>query len=175
MYRIDYYVFPGSIEWEYKCKGKYGAKGEKRGEREKPTPEQMARQNQMNREHRVRRLIKANFQENDYWVCLKYPAGSRPELETVKEDMRKFLRRIRGCWKKKGYELKYVYRLEIGKNGGPHVHIIVNRIPDADLRIKENWGHGNVDFPSPTRKGVLRGWQAISSNCPMAVKSRQIN
>lgn len=72
-YKKDTWVFPGSIEHEYKFMGRYGAAGEKRQAKRKPTKEQIQKQNQWNREKLMRRLIKANFCENDYWITLKYP------------------------------------------------------------------------------------------------------
>lgn len=138
--------FKNSIEYEYKFKGRHGAKGEKREKRKKPTPEQMARQNQRNRENYVRRLMKANFEENDYWITLKYPKGTRLKIQEVKKHMKKFLDKTRRDYRKQGKAFKFIYRIEIGKRGGIHAHILINRIPDADLIVKKNWPQGNVDF-----------------------------
>ena len=67
-YKKDTWVFPGSIEHEFKFMGKYGAAGEKRQRRQQASKEQIQKQNQWLREKRMRRLIKANFCENDFWV-----------------------------------------------------------------------------------------------------------
>ena len=88
MYWKDIWRFKNSVEYEIKYKGKYGAKGEKRAKRKKATPEQIKMQNQRNREKNVRRLIKANFGENDYWITLKYPKGTRLKIEDVKKHMK---------------------------------------------------------------------------------------
>ena len=146
MYWENKWIFAGSNEYEYKFVGRFGKKGEPRQKRMKPTPEQMKKQNQRNRENKVRRLMKANFGENDYWVTLKFPAGTRMAVSEVKDCMKGFLRRARGAFRKQGYELKYIYRIEIGKRGSPHVHILVNRIPDGDVVIKKCWRQGRVDF-----------------------------
>jgi hypothetical protein len=146
MYWLDKYRFPGSIEYEYKYPGKYGAKGEKREKREKATPEQIKLQNQRNREKRYRRLIKANFRENDYWITLKYPKGVRKQIEKVKEDLRAFLERLRKKYKKMGEILKFIRRIEIGCRGGVHIHMIANRFLGADIAIKECWEQGGVHF-----------------------------
>ncbi len=146
MYWRDAWYFDNSIEWEYKYAGKYGAKGEKRTKRKKATPEQIKLQNQLNKEKRVRRLIKANFGENDYWITLKYPAKTRLKIEEVKKHMKKFLDKTRRDYKRKEDQLKFIYRIEIGKRGSPHVHILLNRITDADLIIKKNWEQGTVYF-----------------------------
>lgn len=102
MYWVDAWHFRNSIEYEYKYAGNYGAKGEKRAKRRKATPEEVRRQNQRNREKNVRRLIKANFSSNDYWVTLKYPKGARPGISEVKGHMKGFLDRTRRDYKKRG-------------------------------------------------------------------------
>ena len=146
MYWEETWRFFGSIEYEYKFAGKFGKKGEPRQKRMKPTPEQMKKQNQRNRENKVRRLMKANFGENDYWGTLKFPAGTRMEIGEVKKGMKDFLGRVRKAYRKLGYELRYIYRIEIGKRGSPHIHILANRIPDGDVVIKKCWRQGRVDF-----------------------------
>lgn len=114
-------------EVEEKHTGRYGARGQKRQKRRKATPEEIAKQNQWKRERDVRRLIKWNFGIGDYWFTLTYKKGSRPPWKQMQKDMSKFIRKLRDKYKKYGWELKYIYRLEIGKQGGPHVHILVNR------------------------------------------------
>lgn len=143
-YCMDVWRFDKSIEYEFKYLGNFGAKGEKRAERVKPTPEQIKKQNQKNKEKTMRRLIKANFGENDIWCTLKYPAGTKKSPIEVKKDIMTFLRKARQKYKKHGEQLKFIYRIEIGKRGGVHVHMIVNRIPDADKIIQECWPHGRV-------------------------------
>ncbi len=139
MYWIDIYRFLKSNEYEYKYPGRYGAKGEKRKKREKATPEQIAKQNQMNREKRMRHLIKENFNENDLWITFKYPKGTRKLIREFKNDLRKFLRKARKEYKKLGEEFKYIYRIEIGSKGGIHIHMLANRIRDADLILQKEW------------------------------------
>ena len=147
----DTWEFPNHIEYEYKYPGQYGAKGERRSEeRKERTPEEMRRQNQRNRETRVRRLIKANFFPEDLWVTLKYPKGDRPGAEKAEKDFKKFLRKLRAAYKAKGEELKFIYRMEIGKRGGVHLHILINRTREGretDLMVGRAWkavtGNGN--------------------------------
>ena len=156
MYWIDTYKFLKSIEYEYKYPGRYGAKGEKRKKREKATPEQIAKQNQMNREKRMRHLIKGNFGENDLWITFKYPKGTRKLVREFENDLRKFLRNMRKEYKKLGEEFKYIYRMEIGSRGGIHIHMIANRIRDADLTVKKVWTSvtgGRVHYESIYEQG----------------------
>lgn len=124
-YCMETWKFRYSIEREYKYKGKYGAKGEKRAEKTKATPEQIKKQNQRNREKKIRRLIKANFIPSDLWCTLKYPAGTRKPIKEVMEDMRKFHDAMRREYKKAGKLYKFIYRVEIGKHGGIHIHILI--------------------------------------------------
>ncbi|MGB8452769.1 MAG: hypothetical protein WCD89_10580 [Anaerocolumna sp.] len=149
-YWKDTWKFTNSNEYEYKYAGKYGAKGEKRGKRKKATPEQIKKQNQCNREKKMRRLIKANFVPDDIWNTLKYPEGTRKDIEEVKKDLTKFLSDTRKEYKKHGEILKFVYRMEIGELGGIHVHILINRIrgADTDLIIQDCWKHGRVNYES---------------------------
>lgn len=147
MYWRDIFRICDQNEIEIKFPGKYGAKGERRKTKEKPTPEKMFKQNMQNREKYVRRLIMLNFNEHDLWCTLKYKAGTRfDDLEEVTKDVGRFLRSLNGKWKRRNSELKYIYRIEIGKQGGVHIHILVNRIPDADVMIQESWKKGHVFF-----------------------------
>ena len=123
-------------------KGNYGAKGERRQPRKKATSEQIEKQNQRNRENRVRRLINQNFTNEDYWVTLKYPAGTKKTVKEMKADFTKFTRKMRYRYQKAAVDFKYIYRMEVGKNGGLHIHLLCNRIEETDLFIQKCWqGH----------------------------------
>lgn len=148
MYWQDKWVFNDSVEYEIKYAGRYGARGEKRNKRTKATPDVIKKQNQKNREKKMRRLIKANFQEGDLWITLKYPKGTRKETKEVKEDLRKYIATLRRRYKSADSELKFIYRFEIGKMGGIHIHMIVPRIRGADteLMLQKEWKHGRVNY-----------------------------
>ncbi len=133
------YIGINSIDHELHFCGKYGARGEKRAERRKPTPEEMRRINQRNRERKLWHVLTANFHPNDMWVTLKYPAGTRKPYADIRKDFTKFTRRMKSEYKKRGEEFKYIARLEVGKQGGAHVHLIMNRILWADILIQKNW------------------------------------
>lgn len=162
MYWHDKWDFIQSIEHEYKFAGKYGAKGEKRRKKQKATPGQIRKQNQRNREKRIRRLIKANFDAGDLWTCLKYPKGTRKPVGEVKEDLRKFLGKMRKAYKAKGAAFKFIYRMEIGKWGGIHIHILINRVrgePETDMLIQQCWQQGRASYENIYASG---GYQALA-------------
>jgi diadenosine tetraphosphate (Ap4A) HIT family hydrolase len=145
-YKVDIWRFKDSTEYEYKYAGRYGAAGEKRSERRKATPEQIKKQNQRNREKRIRRIIKANFKEHDLWITLKYPAGTKKEIDEASADLTRFLRKLKRRYAKKSEPLKYIYRIEIGKKGGVHVHILINRTEGSDIDVKRSWNHGYINI-----------------------------
>lgn len=160
MYKKEMWIFDGSIEVEIKHLGRYGAKGEKRMRKQKPTPEQIKKQNQLNKEKRMRRMIKANFRVNDMWVTLKYPAGERPPIEKVVKDLKRFFRKLRAAYQKRGAPMKYIYRLELGKMGGIHIHMILNRIEGADILIQRFWESGRAFYESMYDSG---GFEALAA------------
>ena len=124
------YESPWCIEHIFYWEGNYGAKGEKRSERSKATPEQIKKQNQKNKENRIRRLIQLNFDEGDYWLTLKYPKGTRKPFEEVMADFKRFIAIMRKEYKRKDIPFKYIYRVEIGRLGGIHIHVVMSRLGD---------------------------------------------
>lgn len=141
MYVKDTWRFKYKNEIEIKFLGKFGRKGEKRAKRVKATPEQIKKQNQKNKEKNMHRLIQANFDEGDLWVTLKYPKGYRPGIEEIKKDKSDFLKALRKEYKKRKEQFKWIIRVEIGKRGGVHMHLLVNRCwsGHTDLLIQKCW------------------------------------
>lgn len=156
MYRQLEFTFRDSREIEIAYVGKYGRKGEKRASRTKPTPEQIKKNNRKVREKKMRRLIKANFSEGDLWTTLKYSAGTRKNVEEVQKDLSKFLRQLRGKYKKQDEALRFIYRMEVGQQGGIHIHLLVNRIDNADILIQKLWKHGRVNWTSTYEAGGFK-------------------
>lgn len=140
-YREWIYKSPWGIEHVIQYKGAYGGKHERRADHEKVTKDQIRRQNQKNKENRVRRTIQLNFRPGDWWITLKYPRGTRKPIEEVMEDFRRFVGTMRKQYKRRGAELKYIYRVEIGKRGGIHIHLVMNRLndPRGDLILSDAW------------------------------------
>lgn len=138
-YREKIYKLRSCNDHEFTWAGNYGAKGEKRAPKVKPTLEQIENQNQRNKEKRVQREMLLNFEEGDYWITLKYKKGYRPSTETVLRDFKNFRTRLRNRFKSRGQPLKFIYRIEIGKQGGTHIHILVNDIGGTDKLVAKEW------------------------------------
>lgn len=144
------------IEHECKYMGNYGAKGEKRAPRKKATPEQMERQNHANKIKRIKREILLNFHPWDLWLTLKYKRGTRKFTKEVLADVKEWTDKLRNVYRKAGERLKWIRRIEIGRYGGIHVHILVNRprtIKNVDLIIKELWGRAGINFQTLREEG----------------------
>lgn len=160
MYWKKTFVFRDSREIEITHAGRYGAKGERRLPKKKATPEQIQKQNQKNKEKRMRRLIKANFEEGDFFLTLKYFAGTRKPLEEVEKDLKRFIRSMRTAYRKRMEEMKYIYRIEIGRErGGIHIHMILNRIADTDKLVRAFWQQGIPSFEQLYKSG---GFKALA-------------
>lgn len=141
-HRKDVYRYGPYIEYEYKYAGRYGAKGEKRAPKKRASPEQIQKQNQRNKEKIVLRKLRYNFKSGDLWVTLKFPKGTRMKAEQLKEIWNRFYGRLKYQYKKRGQELKFIYRMEIGAKGGVHIHLAVNRLegtPGASEVINRIW------------------------------------
>lgn len=131
--------------------GNYGAPGKKRGPKRKRTPEDIARQNKTNREKKVQLLIMANFHEGDWHLVLKYTKDKRPgSYKEAKKQVQKFLADMRKAYKKAGYEFKYIYVTERGKQGACHHHLIIEDIAEPGLNTKKMvlkfWQYGSKAF-----------------------------
>ena len=155
-HRKDIWRFKNSNEYEYKWIGNYGAKGEKRSPRKKATKEQIKKQNQYNKEKTIRRVIKANFTTEDFWITLKYPKGHRAAITEVQKNLSEFNRKMRREYQKRKIPYKFIYRMEIGTRGGIHIHILINRArgtPETDLLVKKYWNHGGSNFVTLYEQG----------------------
>lgn len=144
-YKKKIYRFKNAIEIEEYHTARYGAPGQKREKKKKPTKEQVEKRNQYNKEKLARRKLRANFKANDYFSTLTYKKENRPSsMDKAKDDIKKAIRKIRGEYKKRGHELKWMRNIEVGTKNGWHIHIVLNRIPDTDVILKRCWTHGKV-------------------------------
>lgn len=145
MYKRDIWTFRDSMEVEEKHTGRYGAPGQRREKKKKATPEQIKKQNQWIKVRKVRRLIKWNFSEGDYWLTFTYRPSDRPKnMEAAKKDMSNLLNRLKYHYKKQDKQLKWILKMEQGARGAIHAHAIINRIDGGDLLISKQWKKGRV-------------------------------
>ena len=156
------YISANYIEHEIYYAGNYGAKEEKRSERTKATPLEIKKNNHWNKVKYYRRLMQLNFYPGDLWTCLKYKAGTRKDIEKVKADLKRFFDILRRSYKKNGHSLMYIYKLEIGKRGGLHCHLVVNRIKDCDRLMRDAWKRatedaGSIDYQTIEEYGGYAG------------------
>lgn len=71
-------------------------------------------------------LANANFKEGDYFITFTFGRGKLPDtIDECKEIWKKYRRKLRTVYKKKGIECKYIYAFE-HKECRPHFHILVN-------------------------------------------------
>ena len=154
-YFSEIYKSVNVIERGFRYKGEYGTKSDVRGKRKKATPEQMARQNQQNRIKRIRLYLQANFYQNDLYLTLKYPKGTRKTKEEFLKDIAYFQRCMRREYKKRGEEFKWIRRLEIGSRGGMHAHYVVNRIYGVELLAYKCWKFGGSHFTYLSEEGGM--------------------
>lgn len=123
----------------------YGAPGEGRKKKKKPTPEQVARQNQWQKERKARHKLLKYMAKNDYFVTLTYRRDARPpDMKTAKEHFKAFRRKVAAAFKKQKAIMRWLRNIEVGTKNGWHVHLIINRIPDLDIILREAWPHGKV-------------------------------
>ena len=147
--------------------GRYGAPGMPRMKKKKATPEQIRKTNQWNKERQCWRKMKLNFQENDYWVTLTYKLENRTQdMKEAAKDIRKWIQKVRTQYKRQEVELKWMLHTEIGSRGGVHHHLIINRIPDADLIMRKAWEKGGIHIDLLYDEGGLRKLAEYLSKTP---------
>lgn len=103
------------------------------------TPPEQVRWQSKEAIRKVWRLLRdeRNFKPGDLWVTLTYKAGTRPDNETVRGDLRELIKRMRRSYRKAGTEFKYILSVGRGKRGAVHIHLVMSRI-DTEL-IERHW------------------------------------
>lgn len=161
------YTFRNAIEvYEY-LDGKYGARGAPREKKKKATPEEIKCRNRWNRERVARHKLRTWFVENDYLLTFTYRKSDRPpDMKTAKKQFAKAMRIMRKEYRKRGYELRWMRNIEVGSRGAWHVHVVVNRIPDADIIAKKAWPHGAVNIKLLYEQGEFAELAAYITKTP---------
>lgn len=145
--------------------------GGKRVRKQETSPEHIEKTNQRNREKKCRRRLREYFRENDYFVTLTYEEGKRPgDMKEAKKDFHTLAKKLYWRYKKAGCDLRWIRNIEVGSRGAWHIHLIVNRITDADLMITESWEKGKVIIKPMYQQGNFRELAAYMVKTPRTDK-----
>ncbi len=120
---------------------RYHKKGIPRGRNSELTNELQKKVNLRQAIKKIRRLINANFTKNDMHWVLTYRKADRPNPHKARDDLDKFLRKLRKIYKDNGMELKYIAVTEY-ENRAIHHHILINYIEPKI--INELWKYGRA-------------------------------
>ncbi len=173
-YGRNTYRFKNSIEVEEYLNGRYGARGEPRQKKRKATPEQIKKQNQRNKEKRIRRKIKANFQEGDYFMTLTCAKDKRPPtMAQAKQEFTKFIRKVRDECKKDGFTIKWMKNIEMGKKKAVHCHLLVTRVPGIEQIVRKYWTYGGVHMQLLYEQGDFKDLAPYLCKTPQTDQSLQ--
>lgn len=113
-----------------------------RSERLHLTSETQRKLNQRNTERNLTWLIQENFSSNDVLLGFSYPQGLNITPEQAKQELDKYLRRLRYRFKRHGLEFKYISKTEIGKiNKRIHHHLICSGDLGRDV-LEKQWFNG---------------------------------
>ena len=129
-----------------------------RAAKKNQTPEAVRKNNEERAKRYLVQLADANFGADDLHVTLTY-AGTPPEYEQARRDMRNFCDRVRRLRKKRGLDpLKYIYSIEDDEDGRKHrihVHMLTNGgISREELEALWAKGYANADRLQPNENGL---------------------
>ena len=168
MYIRKTYRFANAIEVQEYHSARYGAPGQARQRKQKLTPEQVEKKNQRNREDTCRRKLRAHLCENDMYVTLTYAKEARPpDMVSAKEDFSKMIRKLRKEYRDLGHDLKWIRNIEVGTRGAWHIHMVMNRIRDADILLQRLWSYGAVHIQLMNTDGEFRKLARYMTKTPL--------
>lgn len=134
------YVAGATIEIYKTYSARYGKKIA-RGKNINTTPEDVKKQNAKLAEDNLRRLINHNFCYKDIHLVLTYRKDERPDPQTAKKHLSKFIRDLRKKYQKQGKELKYIVVTEY-EGKAIHHHMIINKCKDDIGILADLWQFG---------------------------------
>ena len=121
----------------------YRPKGKNiRAQKSEPTSEELALRNENAAVRKLTWLLNENFSPGDFHITLTY-SGETPGEEEAKSCLQKYLRKLRGIYRKNGQELRYIVVTEYAY-ARIHHHVIVNQI-DQRL-IYGAWQRGRPKY-----------------------------
>ena len=166
-YKKKTYTFRNAIEVEEYHTARYGAPGQIRQKKKKPTPEQVDKINQKNKEKNCRRKLRQHFTTGDYFTDLTYEKDKRPQdMDQAKAHFREFLRIVRNEYKKRGAAVKWIRNIEVGTKNAWHIHLVINRIPDTDIIMRQAWKYGRVVSQLLYERGEFAALAAYITKTP---------
>lgn len=156
------------IEIQKYINGRYGLKEKrKKAAAQRTTPEEQLRWQSKEAMRKVWRLLRdrENFSPGDLWVTLTYPQKSTPDSETVKKNIKEFLKRIRRKYKQAGKECKYIFSVGRGKRGAIHLHMVLTKI-DTEI-LATAWqnivNHGDWVHVHIEHLDRSQNWQQVAA------------
>lgn len=130
------------IEVRKSFSSRWGQKGALRRSPAEKTPEAALRVNERNAEDKLRWLLLENFRPGDWHLVATYRREERPSPEGSKKLLEKFIRDLRGLFRREiGEELRYITVTEY-KSTAIHHHLV---IPSCDIRaVQKLWPFGKI-------------------------------
>lgn len=129
--------------------------GEARAPKEKPSPMSKVRANYRAAWRKLTALMNENCRDGDWHLVFTYRAENRPgdPLQARRDFQKKVLPEIRKLYAAHGVELGYYfYKIEVGKRGGIHHHVVLPKIDPVLFRKVWPTDLGNVHY-SPLYTG----------------------
>lgn len=132
-----------------------------RGGTRKKTSEEIALANMRQAVRKLARKINANFRPGDWHVTLTYRKEARPSPEDAKKIIRQFISRMRGRYRRAGFQFRYILVTEY-ENRAVHHHLIINQVNDGEKTsadwVRDCWkGNGNPKFVGLYDTGEYQG------------------
>ena len=151
------------IEVQKYINGRFGKKEQReKAKAERATPQEQLKWQGKEAIRKVWRLLRdrENFQPGDLWLTLTYPAGSKPDSETVRKNIKEFLKRMR-----RGKECKYIFSVGRGGRGAVHFHMVMTKI-DTEI-IAKHWrnvvNNGDWVYIHSDHLDKSQNWQKVAS------------
>ena len=164
------YISPNAIEVEQYHSRFHKYQGLRSRKREL-TPEEKQKLNHRGKVKKCRRKLRLYFEKNDYLVTLTYRKDNRPEnMDQCKKDWSIFIRKLRDWFRKKGIVFRWIRNIEVGTRGAWHIHVVIKRAADLDIKIRECWPHGKVSFQLLYEKGEFAALAGYMTKCPLTDK-----
>ncbi|MCR5686100.1 MAG: hypothetical protein K6G81_11930 [Lachnospiraceae bacterium] len=129
-----------------------GRKGLTRRQKNSSTSDATKRYNLYCKTRKLQLILLANFKAGDDFITLTYSDNKEKDANTVKKDIKAFIEKLRKAYKRRGAILKFIYRIEIGKKGRVHCHMVINHMPDTNSLVNSRWKHGYVQIKTITDK-----------------------